>query len=346
MIMKKMSVRTQFAVSIIVAMLISLTYSPVWSKEKTVEWKFEMPLPETREESKQVKRWAERILERSGGRLKIDIYYAGSLGFKPTEVLRVMKAGAVESALIYDQYVVRDEPALGALSVQGTLFDPDDYKKVINPMIDIKKKLLSKWDIYLVGNAKEAMRWIQLYSKQPINSLSGMKGKKIRVWSKDLVESLGTFGVAAQIIPQADIYLALKTGVVDGGLYPESAAKSISLYEVTKYASRMFAFSPSFTNLGVSKSAWEALDDNLKAVVLEAGNWLLEDTLKEFSSDEAYEPFFVFLREKGIVFIDPFPDADRKLLQKAAFEVWENMAKAISPEAVENYKILRDALLM
>ncbi len=47
---------------------------------------------------------------------------------------------------------------------------------------------------------------------EPIRTIEGLKSKKLRVWARDQVETFTRLGVAAQIIPQEDMYVAMKTG--------------------------------------------------------------------------------------------------------------------------------------
>jgi TRAP-type C4-dicarboxylate transport system substrate-binding protein len=222
--------------------------------------------------------------------------------------------------------------------------EPADYKKVVKTLKEAKKRIYSKWGIVWVGMQQSFGKWIYVFSKKPIKSLEDMKGRKIRTWSKDQAEIFNKLGVSAQIIPQAEMYTALKTGVVDGALYPPTAAKSLSLYEVVKYGSRLYPYSTSFSNYVVSKSAWEALSEEIKAIVLEAGDWLFEETTMKYEPKEKYEAVIDFLEAKGMVILDPFPDEDRKLLRKTAWEVWEKMANSAGAEAIENYKQLKEAL--
>jgi len=57
------------------------------------------------------------------------------------------------------------------------------------------------------------------------------------VWSKDQVDTFERLGVSAQIIPQTEMHVALRTGVVDCAVYPALFAHTVSLQEVAKYAS-------------------------------------------------------------------------------------------------------------
>lgn len=57
------------------------------------------------------------------------------------------------------------------------------------------------------------------------------------MWSKDQVDTFERLGVSAQIIPQTEMHVALRTGVVDCAVYPALFAHTVSLQEVAKYAS-------------------------------------------------------------------------------------------------------------
>jgi TRAP-type C4-dicarboxylate transport system substrate-binding protein len=239
---------------------------------------------------------------------------------------------------------VRDEPAFGALFVNGTIADPDDYKKILDPLINIQKKICDKWDIVWAAEGRLFINWVGVYGNQPIRTLTELKGKKMRVWGKDQVETFNRLGVSAQVVPQAELYLALKTGVIDTTLYAPGAVKSISLQEVTKYASMIYPIAEAFYATAVSQKAWASLPEDLKKIVLEAGDWLLTETMNKYSPESAYAEANKFFGDSGGKILEPFSKEDRKMVQETAFKVWQEMSEAASPMAVENYKILRAAL--
>ena len=78
-------------------------------------WKFNNGLPETRNESKELDRFAADVKKATNGGLDIKVYHGGSLGLKNNDVLRWLPTGAAEMGLVWANYLGRDAPALNAV---------------------------------------------------------------------------------------------------------------------------------------------------------------------------------------------------------------------------------------
>ena len=73
-------------------------------------------------------------------------------------------------------------------------------------------------------------------------------------------------GVAAQIVPQNELYSALQTGVIDCALYAARFAQSVSLHEVAKHATYTgFPFPPVPYVIMVNQAKHAALPAELHA---------------------------------------------------------------------------------
>ena len=68
-------------------------------------WKFNNGLPETRNESKELDRFAADVKKATNGGLDIKIYHGGSLGLKNNDVLRWLPTGAADMGLVWANYL-------------------------------------------------------------------------------------------------------------------------------------------------------------------------------------------------------------------------------------------------
>ena len=170
---------------------------------------------------------------------------------------------------------------------------------------------------------------------EPVDTLDKLKDVKLRVWAREQVETFTRLGVSAQIIPQEELYVALKTGVVDCALYPALYAHTISLQEVTKHASFIYPMASAPYTLGVSADNWEATDPEVKAAIAEAAADLWERT-NQYEDDVARE---MAAREKlaemGLVWGNDFPEEDRELFLSAVSETWEMLAEEAGGNAMD-----------
>jgi len=200
------------------------------------EWRLNNFLPETRPESAQIERFAEDVnTALADADFSIEVYHGGSLGLPNTDLLRVVPTGAVEMSLMWANYLGRDAPALGSVFVQGAISTVDELTEVLPVAQEIYEEEYDEWGVTTVGFVAIPTLSVSVFCRdEPVNTLEDLRGVKLRVWAREQVETFTRLGVAAQIVPQEDLYVALRTGVVDCALYPALYAHTISLQEVTE----------------------------------------------------------------------------------------------------------------
>jgi len=107
-------------------------------------------------------------------------------------------------------------------------------------------------------------------TKKPIKTIADVKGMKIRVQQSDLwVALLQAMGANATPIPYAEVYTALKTGVVDGAENNYPSYDTARHYEVAKYyAITDHSMAPEM--LLMSKKVYDALTPAEQAIIRDA----------------------------------------------------------------------------
>ncbi|PKO63008.1 MAG: C4-dicarboxylate ABC transporter substrate-binding protein [Betaproteobacteria bacterium HGW-Betaproteobacteria-18] len=291
------------------------------------ELRFNNPLPETRPETKELAKFAEDVAKNSGGVVTIKLHNGGSLGIKDADVLQVLPKGAVDMSLIWANYVSRDAPALGIVLVQGSIGTVEELKRALPVVRQIYDDELKDWGITATGYLAIPMLEASIFCRdQPIKSLAELKSKKLRVWSKEQVASFKRLGIAAQIIGQADMYVAMKTGVVDCAVYPALYAHTVNMHEVAKYGAFLYPMPSGPYALGIATTKWNALPQEQRSAITKAA----EDTwnrTNEYSADHQRElAAREELKKKGVNWLGDFPEADRKQFLDAVSATWAELA--------------------
>lgn len=126
-----------------------------------------------------------------------------------------------------------------------------------------------------------------LITRDPINSIDDLKGKRIRGYGvgTDIVESLG-----GRAIPMAapEVYSALERGVLDGAYgFDFITAISYALHEAAPYITEIGAgpHGPSATVIGIE--VWEQLPEDVKQVMNELANEIYEGKYQEIYAEIA-----------------------------------------------------------
>ncbi len=309
------------------------------------EWKFNNGLPEGRGESGQLETFAADVAELSGGSLTIDVFHGGSLNLKDNDVARWLPRGAVEMGLVWANYLGRDVPALNAVMIQGSVGSPEELITALPEIQEIYTEVLGELDIVPTGFMALPLLKASIFCREdPVRTLEDLRTKKLRVWSNDQVETFTKLGVSAQIVGQNDLYVALQTGVVDCAVYPALFAHTISLQEVTSYASYLYPVAGVPYVLGASKEAWDGLSDAEREAVSTAAARVWERTNEYSKADENEQAARAKLAEQGIEFLDPFSDEDRAAFLDAASATWLTMAEDAGGDAPAYRQRILDVL--
>ena len=309
------------------------------------EWKFNNGLPEGRNESKQLETFAADVAELTGGSLAVEVFHGGSLNLKNEDVVRWLPQGAVEMGLVWANYLGRDAPALNAVLIQGSVGSPDELIAVLPEIQEIYAEELAEWGIVPAGFMALPLLQASIFCRdEPVRTLDDLRTRKLRVWSRDQVETFLKLGVSAQIVGQTDLYVALQTGVVDCTVYPALFAHTISLHEVTDYASYLYPVAGVPYVLGVNEDAWASLSDAERGAVTEAAARVWERTNAYGAAEENEQAARARLAEQGVEFLDGYSDEDRAAFLEAASETWAELAAEAGGRAPEYRQRILDIL--
>lgn len=179
--------------------------------------------------------FARLVAERTGGRIKIEVYPGSQLG-QEKAVIEQVQFGAIDMTRVSISPMASFVPALNALQMPYLYRDNAHMWKVLKG--EIGKELLGNLDDFgFVG-----LGWFEpgsrnfYNSKRPIRTPADLKGLKIRVQESELMMGLvSAFGAVPTPMPYGEVYSALQTGVIDGAENNWPSYFSTSHYEVAKY---------------------------------------------------------------------------------------------------------------
>lgn len=318
--------KSNMSTTVITASMAALLFvSPVTMAASKV-LKFHSGYAESRPEAKYLNEFAKEVEQLSQGDLKVDVFHAASLGLSEPDLLRILKRGSIDMALLYGEYYTRDAPELAAVYAQGAITKPEQHLEVLPTIRDIYEKGYAKWNIKTIGGIVSPVFSVGLHCKEPINSLAQLENKKVRVWSAQLVDAFTKLDISAQVIPQNDMYMALQTGVVDCAYYLSTVAETVSLHEVTKYEAYLHPWAAVPALFGVSNKTWNALSAEQQQVLQLAGENLWQKTRDAAVDPEREEKARARRQELGVTMLENFSPQDVQQFQQAALEAWQAIA--------------------
>jgi TRAP-type transport system periplasmic protein len=184
-----------------------------------------------------VKRFAEIVKEKSGGKLKVLEFPASQLG-NELQQQSALRGGTQEmfssstSSLsgIVKEFGLLDMPFNVSNAAQSdSLVDGPLGDKLVTMLAEKDLVALTYWDLGFRSVTN---------SRRPIARLEDFSGLKLRVIPNPVyVETFKTMGVNAVPMNFAEVYQALEAKALDGQENPLSVIYSSKLYEVQKYLS-------------------------------------------------------------------------------------------------------------
>lgn len=178
---------------------------------------------------------AERVAEKSYGRLRVDIYPSGQLGDE-RELIELLQIGSLAMTKVSTAPLEAFVPEMEIFGVPYVFRDDEHRWKVLRG--DIGRRLLLAGERYLLrGMCYYDAGSRSFYTKKvPIMSPSDLRGLKIRVMnSPTSFRMIQALGGSATPIPWGELYTALQQGVVDGAENNPPSFYFSHHYEVCKY---------------------------------------------------------------------------------------------------------------
>ena len=179
--------------------------------------------------------FARLVEERTGGRIKIEVYHSKQLG-EEKAVIEQVQFGAIDFTRVSISPLAAFAPAFDALQMPYLYRDEEHMWKVLNGPIG-EEFLNSLEPASFVGLAWYDSGARNFYnSKREIKSVADLKGLKIRVQESKLMMGLvSALGAVPTPMPFGEVYSALQTGVIEGAENNWPSYFSTSHYEVAKF---------------------------------------------------------------------------------------------------------------
>ena len=204
----------------------------------------------------------------SEGKIRVKQYPSAQLGQEKDTILATM-FGAIDINRINAAPLGNIATELQVLSLPYLFRDKDHMYKVLEG--EIGEQLLSYLTPHnLVGLAFLDSGARSFYTKKPINTLSDMKGLKIRVQNTDMfVTMMDLLGANATPMSFGQVYESLLTGVIDGAENNWPSYVSTRHFEAAKYYTLdQHSMVPEI--ILMSKETWDELTDEQQKLIKNA----------------------------------------------------------------------------
>jgi tripartite ATP-independent transporter DctP family solute receptor len=175
-------------------------------------------------------------VEGANAGLKVEVHPASTLFRQGTEV-PALQRGNLEMSTMTTFEVAQQIPEFGFLNRAYLFREYAHMRKVFDGPIGAayRKAVAEKMGIEILSTAYLGTRQVALRSKRKVAGPEDLAGVKLRMPGGSDWLLLGrTLGVAPVPMGMPEVYLALKTGTVDGQENPLSIFNAAKLYEVSE----------------------------------------------------------------------------------------------------------------
>lgn len=254
------------------------------------------------------------VEEKSGGKLKVEIYPNAQLGSDRQAIESVIN-GSIEMSVpggpvlsgFYEKFMVYDLPFL---------FDTREaaYAACDGELKDkLSEKLLESQNIRILGIGENGFRHITT-NKGPIKEPKDLKGLKIRTMeSPNHMKTFEALGANATPMAFNELFTALQQGTVDGQENPIAIIYTSKLYEVQKYLvldGHYYVNCPYIVN----ETFWQSLSSEEQNIIQEA----IDETVKQqrLKLAEQEQEYLKLIKESGIEVNELTPEQREKFVEE------------------------------
>ena len=303
------------------------TALPMAAAAQDVTLRYAGTLPTTHHNAEGQYMFAEKVKEKTGGAVEVEVYPAGQL-YKAREIPTAIVSGGADMGFnltsvwstdpvseINDlPFLFRDHAhAAAAWAPDGML-----YKAFAQQM---DKRGMKTTHVMFFGSLFDFGNNVR-----QVTGEADFEGMKIRGYGKLAAEGLRALGASPVVMSPGEMYLAIQRGTIDGAITGVTSLESRKIWEVVDYATITGAtFGVMAVN--ISKSKWGELSEEQQAAVLEAGKEVFEWSVGESAKRDAAST--QFLKDKGVeTYVLTAEDKEKwRVLFQPAYDAWNGRAE-------------------
>jgi TRAP-type C4-dicarboxylate transport system substrate-binding protein len=280
----------------------------------------------------QIDQWfVDEIEKRSGGKIKIRIFWSEALG-KNVEMLDLIGSGAMELGIIVPSFFPTRLPLSSITNALPLAFDSSKQAQIIQtelvakiPEIQEEYRRNKVWPIFSHG-----LGVFRLQCVKPLATVADLKNLRIRSYGEHVPKLWGAFGAVGVTALPPEIYEGLQRGKLDCAYFPTDLAHSFKLHEVAKYWSTANFGALSTWPILVNYDTWHnKWPENVKKLIMDVAH---EATKRDHQLVDAVEKESLeAMRKQGGLQVVEFKE--QKKLEETApnfFAAWTESMKAKS----------------
>ena len=214
-------------------LLLLFTSSCEKNRENYV-FKYSNEQPEAAIRSQSMIFFKEKLEEKTGGKIKVDLFFGGILG-NERELMDLVSTGALQGTR--GGFFNDVNPKYNLLTLPFLVSNWNEATNLVNsPFMEKINNQAKENGFHVPATGISQGFRAHTNNKKPILTPEDFKGLKMRVPMQEVfIETAKAFGANPQELAAIDIYQALQTGVIDGQDNPPANIWDFKMHEVSKY---------------------------------------------------------------------------------------------------------------
>jgi len=221
--------------------------------------------------------WIQRVEELTEGEVKIQYFGAGQMG-KLRDMFSLTQRGVVDIGYVPPAFNGGKMPLSGVHSLPS-LFSSSSvgspaFLETVNGTAILQNDFLDNGIRPLWGIMTSTYN---LFTHGvEVNGIEDMKGLKLKTVAGNMAQAVELLGGSPVDIPSPETYQSIRTGTVDGAIFPATSVYSYKLNEVVDTAVLgidMFVYYAPFV---INEEKWQTLPANVQQALVQAGQEAME----------------------------------------------------------------------
>lgn len=294
--------------------------------QDTIELSYAFFAPDNTFPAVQMKKWTEELEKRTDGKVKVTLFFGGTL-LSADNMFNGVANGTADIGLTSTTYEPGRFPLLEIAGLPSGYPNSEVASQVIHDLItEYPPEALA--DFKLITAFATEPSFIQ--SIDPISNSKELAGKQLRI-SGGLTPVMEALGAAPVGMSQAEVPEALQTSIIEGNVSSREVLQDLKLAEYVKYVTDYPLTVTTFVAV-MNKDKWDQLPEDVQKVIDELNREMTVFTGK-YLDDHVKEAMKWSQEEEGLEVVS-LSEAEKKKWDESLAEIQDNAAKAVDSKGL------------
>ena len=282
--------------------------------------------------------WMERVTELTDGEVKFQYFGSGQMG-SLRDMFSMVQSGVVDIGYVPPAYNGGTMPLAGVhtlpgLFSQSTVGTPAFYDTATaGPILEndfLKNGMRPLWGVMTST--------YNLFTRgKKIGGLEDIKGLKLKIIAGNMSESVKAMGGVPVDIPSPETYQAIRTGTVDGAIFPTTSIYSYKLEEVIDTAVMGLDIFVYWAPYVIREEVWQGLAPEHQKAMQQAAQEAMQRVAEE--TDRSAAELEGKMRDGGINVI-VLDEAQREQVSVATAPVFDAWVTSLEARGLPGGEVL------